>query len=98
MSDEDHRALSDATRRRVLETLRDRGPLIDLTGATGETPIYRKMSAEFEIDLYHNHLPKFDDMGFIEWDPERDTVDRVPRFEEVQPLLELLDERDGDPE
>lgn len=98
MSDEVHRALSDATRRRVLKTLHDRGPPIDLTGATGETPIYRKLSAELEIDLYYNHLPKLDDMGFIEWDPERDTVDRGPRFEEVQPLLELLDERDGDPE
>lgn len=98
MNDEVHRALSDATRRKVLETLRDRGSPIDLAGPTDETPIYREPPAPFEIDLYHNHLPKLDDMGFIEWDPEGDTVDRGPPFEEVRPLLEALDDRDADAE
>lgn len=41
---------------------------------------------------YHVHLPKLDDAEFIEWDQEENTVMRGPRFEEIQPFLELVKE------
>lgn len=44
------------------------------------------------IQLHHNHLPKLDDFGFIDWDQESETVTRGDRFGDIEPLLELLDQ------
>jgi len=41
-------------------------------------------------DVYHNHLPKLDDLGFVSWDRENGVVATGPQFEEIRPLLELL--------
>jgi hypothetical protein len=44
------------------------------------------------IQLYHNHLPKLDDFGFIDWDQGSETVTRGDRFGDIEPLLELLNQ------
>jgi hypothetical protein len=50
---------------------------------------------ELRIELFHVHLPKLDASGFVEWDPDRREVRRGPRFDEVAPLLKLMnDHRD----
>lgn len=43
-------------------------------------------------DVYHNHLPKLDDLGFVSWDRETGVVTTGPEFEAIRPLLELLAE------
>lgn len=43
-----------------------------------------------ETELYHAHLPKLADGGFIEWDRETDAVRKGPRFEDIYPVVELL--------
>ena len=45
------------------------------------------------VEVKHAHLPKLDDHGFIDWEPERNRVMRGPEFEEIEPLLELLHDR-----
>lgn len=42
------------------------------------------------VALYHNHLPKLEEAGFIDWDHEDDTITRGPNFEEIQPLISLM--------
>lgn len=44
------------------------------------------------VYLTHTHLPKLEDAGFIEWDREGEEVRAGPRFDEIRPLLELLDD------
>lgn len=44
--------------------------------------------------LYHSHLPKLADMGYIEWSPDEGTVRRGPHFDEIEPLLNLLVEHE----
>lgn len=41
-------------------------------------------------DLFHDHLPKLDDAGFIDWNRTRGVVRRGPRFPEIAPLIGLL--------
>lgn len=41
--------------------------------------------------LFHVHLPKLAENGYIEWDRESDVVRAGDRFEEIAPMLELLD-------
>ncbi|WP_440008907.1 DUF7344 domain-containing protein [Halomicrococcus sp. SG-WS-1] len=43
------------------------------------------------ISMTHVHLPKLEDMGLIEWDQNTNEVRKGPKFEEIQPLLQLLD-------
>ncbi|WP_420028725.1 DUF7344 domain-containing protein [Halorussus caseinilyticus] len=40
--------------------------------------------------LYHTHLPKLADTGFINWDRDTGTITRGSRFEEIRPLLRLM--------
>lgn len=44
-----------------------------------------------ELSMQHVHLPKLDDYGFVDANPDRGTVATGPRFDEIEPLLELLD-------
>jgi len=45
-----------------------------------------------ELELRHNHLPKLDDCGLVDWDPSTETLTRGPRFAEIEPFLDVVDE------
>lgn len=87
-------ALSHSTRRRILLSLvaiesRDRAEYVpEKWGPDAEE------HDQFELTLYHNHLPHLDEAGLVDWDPESDTIARGPRFEEILPALRLLDEHE----
>lgn len=42
--------------------------------------------------MRHNHLPRLDDHGFVEWDRENDLVTKGSKFEQIEPFLLALDE------
>lgn len=46
-----------------------------------------------EIELTHVHLPKLAESGYIEWDRDRGALSKGPRFDEIEPLLELAESR-----
>jgi hypothetical protein len=50
-------------------------------------------SQDIELSLYHNHLPKLSQTGFINWNRETDTISRGPQFEKIEHILDLLVER-----
>jgi hypothetical protein len=86
-------ALAHRQRRRLLLALResnpqDYGPTASQTdGGDDEDD-----GLDVLVEMHHVHLPKLEDYGFIEWDREADEVRKGPRFETVDPLLELLDD------
>lgn len=43
------------------------------------------------LSMHHVHLPKLEGTGFVDTDPQRGSVTAGPRFDEIRPLLELLD-------
>ncbi|MFC4451878.1 DUF7344 domain-containing protein [Halorussus aquaticus] len=45
-----------------------------------------------KTELRNVHLPKLAEHGYIEWDAETQTIWRGPNFEEVAPLLRLVDD------
>lgn len=84
-------ALANAYRRRLLTALSDRDERDDLVV---QLPAEAVASAS-EMDQYtlsqvHTHLPKLEDMGFIEWDRDTNDVRKGPRFEEVRSFLQVL--------
>lgn len=47
---------------------------------------------DIEVRLRHAHLPKLVDAGYIAWDHETGVIMPGHRFDEIQPLLELIDD------
>lgn len=51
------------------------------------------------LELYHAHLPKLAEAGYIEWEADTHTIQRGPNFDETAPLLRVLaDHEDQLPE
>ncbi|WP_137283906.1 DUF7344 domain-containing protein [Halorussus salinisoli] len=52
-----------------------------------------------KTELHNVHLPNLAEQGYIEWDAETQTIWRGPNFDEIAPLLRLVDDhRDELPE
>ena len=82
-------AMSDTYRQRVLQELHSRGsaelPLVMPEDVASEMEDLDRLS----VILHHTHLPKLDQLGFIEYDPNSQTVVRGQRFDELRPVLRL---------
>lgn len=90
--DQVFRSLSHTVRRRILTALMSENPR---TQATVETMQFRPEGRQQErvsLDIHHSHLPQLDQAGFVDWNPETGTVARGEKFEQIRPLLELMDE------
>lgn len=83
-------ALGTHARRVILLTL------LEVPAATSSDLRDRWGDAELsEIELHHAHLPKLEQAGYIEWDPDSATLSRGPEFSDIEPLLRLLNEYTG---
>lgn len=84
------RALADVHRRRLLIALLEQDPGDELFApdvvGSGDPTV-----ETIALELRHVHLPMLDDRGFVEWDREANSVSAGPNFEEIRPLLVLMD-------
>lgn len=62
----------------------DRDPL-DIVAPEDEPDV-------LETELVHNHLPMLEDEGYIKWDKDDNKITKGPNWDEIEPLIELLDE------
>lgn len=85
-------ALTNRYRRRLLVALLQHNPQSDSLELPDDALASDEPSEGMEIEFYHVHLPKLEERGFIEWGRETHTVSTGPVFEEIRPLLELMDE------
>lgn len=82
--------LGDPTRRDVLTRIGEYGPE---ESAEFEEEDFAERVGDREFDrvaLYHRHLPKLDDAGFVDWDRESGVITSGPRYEEIRPLVRLI--------
>lgn len=54
--------------------------------------VFRNDPEEVRSELRETHLPMLEDAGIIEWDRETGEISRGPNFDEVEPLLELMED------
>ena len=91
-TDDLFQVLANPYRRRLLVALLDHNPQDDVpitsAGVTMEDEELERLLLEFR----HVHLPKLDEYGFVDWNREHEAVVKGPQFDEIRPLLELLDE------
>lgn len=85
-------SLSNSYRRQLLVALLDHNPQDDddrdplnLVSDDIEPEV-------LEIHLFHNHLPKLEEMGFITWDRETNEISKGPDWVEIEPLLSLIED------
>lgn len=89
-------ALKHRYRRRLLVALLDHNPQDDDDAQEAENALGTVTGADtdeelIETELVHNHLPKLEDLGYIRWDREAGTISKGPNWDEIAPLLEVLD-------
>lgn len=78
--------LSERQRRLILLTLKDDAEKTesDMLFRSGEID-------DAELQLVHNHLPRLEEAGYIEWDRDGGTISKGPRYAEIKPLLDLME-------
>lgn len=81
--------LSHPHRRRIITLLHDQNPRDEEEFELEELADDDEFEDE-TIDLFHNHLPKLAEAGFVNWNQEQQIVTRGPRFEEIAPLIDLM--------
>lgn len=83
-------ALSNIQRRTLLVALMEDNPQDDSPVITADDESEEDSVKEL-TKMDHVHLPKLVEYGFIEWDRENNEVHKGPAFDDIRPLLELLD-------
>ncbi|APX95258.1 DUF7344 domain-containing protein [Natronorubrum daqingense] len=78
--------LSNVQRRRILFTLVEGSETVNLDSP----PDSFDERTRSTIEQQHVHLPKLADYGFIEWHERDRLVEKGPRFDEIEPLLQYL--------
>lgn len=91
-TDEAFDLLSDGHRRKLLLALLDRGVRDDTEPWLPLDAIVDPEDREFELRLYHEHLPKLEATAVIDWRRDARKIRAGRRFDELRPLLELLRE------
>lgn len=83
--------LANDHRRHLLFTLLEHNPRQEVQEPDGVSldGIERE---QVQVEMYHMHLPKLEEVGFIRWDRDAQEVQKGPAFEEIRPLLEVLHE------
>ena len=84
-------ALADPVRRHLLVALSEEGSRDD-GGVDPQSLLVDLAAADDRLrsDLYHTHLPKLEEMGFVERDGE--TLHRGPKWDDIEPYVDLLRE------
>lgn len=83
--------LADVQRRKLLIALLKNNPPVVIAGSEAEDDDAKRLVA-----MDHVHLPKLADYGVIDWDRESNEVHKGPNFDEIRPLLELLDDHEDE--
>lgn len=84
-------ALSHRPRRQLLVALSHHNPQDD-TPIDSDDVEFEDEELEKLLDYQHYHLPELESKGFIDYDREDHVVTKGPNFEEIEPLIHLIDE------
>lgn len=82
-------SLSSSYRRQLLMALLHHNPQDD----HDHDPMDLSSESDNEVmqsDIIHNHLPKLEELGYIEWERTTNQVKKGPNWNEIAPLLQLI--------
>jgi len=82
--------LSHPYRRRILLLVSEHNPRAEDEFAVDDLSTEDDDIELLTTELYHVHLPRLAEAGYIDWDREAATIRRGPKFDEIAPLLRLM--------
>ena len=85
-------ALADSRRREILLRLAAVAPDGQTSLGSGAIASGDEDVDTVRTELYHVHLPKLAEAGYVEWAGDALVVSPGPRFEEIAPLVDLLND------
>jgi len=88
--DEYFEALANIHRRRLLVALLDHNPQRDEVTVPEDVHEGEIALEALQTKFYHTHLPRLEEAGFIGWNRDTHEVVKGPRFDEIRPLLVLI--------
>lgn len=88
--DEYFEAVANIHRRRLLVALLDHNPQRDEVTVPEDVHEGKQSLEALQIDLYHSHLPRLEEAGFVCWNRDTHQAVQGPKFDEIRPLLELM--------
>ena len=88
-------ALAAVQRRKLLVALLEHNPQNDAPDVIADSES-ESAAVERLVSMRHVHLPKLADYGFIEWHEDTHEVLKGPNFDEIRPLLELLENHEDE--
>lgn len=83
-------ALSHPYRRRILLLVSEHNPRDEDEFSVEDLATEDDDLELLTTELYHAHLPKLAESGYIEWDEDSRTIRRGANFDEIAPLLRLM--------
>ncbi len=92
MNDNTFDALAHEQRRTLLLDILESNPQDETCGSLKRKSASTDAEHGGQMAMYHSHLPKLEDYGYIEWNKDTHEVVEGPRFEEIRPLLEWVDD------
>lgn len=97
MHDNAFEALANEHRREFLVALLEANPLeADVEPPTDGGVESPEADQRLQIEMYHTHLPKLVEYGFIEWEEDTNEIIKGPQFEDIRPLLEYVESHSED--
>jgi hypothetical protein len=93
MLEEYLRVLAHERRRQLLTLLLDRADQEEV--AIPDSVIQDDADRDaVRLAFHHMHLPKLDECGLVEWDRDAGVVTKGPNFDNVRPLVEVVERID----
>lgn len=91
------KALSNQTRRYILTSIAKNDPNSSSALAIDELGVATADQVDSQHTvLHHQHLPQLDEVKLIDWDQETGVVTRGPRFEDIEPFIDLVEAFEGE--
>lgn len=88
-------ALNHIQRRKLLIALLDYNPQDDSPAVLADSENDAD-ALEYLVGMDHVHLSKLVEYGFINWNRDAHEVTQGPNFDEIEPLLQLLADTEGE--
>ena len=85
-------ALANPYRRQLLVALLHHNPQDDEDADPLSVVAEREDDVQvLQSEMVHRHLPKLEELGFITWDRDENTISRGPRWDDIAPILRLIE-------
>ncbi|WP_458190806.1 hypothetical protein [Haladaptatus sp. NG-WS-4] len=86
--------LADTDRRQLLVALLEYDSLDEgYSQIPAEVTNSDERESQLSLQMTHIHLPKLDDADIIEWNRDAYAVRKGPRFDEIRPLVQMVQEQ-----